>query len=75
MQKSKQITEIIAKDDKALYAELVLLGKKMNELEFKNSFKNLKNFHEITATRKNIARIHTEINKRLNEKILKEMTQ
>ena len=75
MKKSKLLEELNSKDDKALYKELSDLNVKMNELYFKNTFKNLKNFHEITDNRKKIARIWTILNQRINEKILKEMAK
>lgn len=71
--KNKQILkELKEKDDKALYKDLKDEYLKLANLEFKAGFKKLKNVHEITASRKKIARIWTIINQRLEEKIKKD---
>jgi len=57
MKKVAELKELRDKDEKALYKELTDLNKKMIDLKFNASFRKLKNFHEITATRKRIARI------------------
>ena len=62
MKKNLELKEIRAKDTKALVEELDVLNKKLVELQFKTAFKRLKNFHEITLTRKKIARIWTILN-------------
>lgn len=62
MKKNLELKEIRNKDAKALVAELESLNKKLVELQFKTAFKRLKNFHEITLTRKRIARIWTILN-------------
>jgi ribosomal protein L29 len=72
MKNTKEIKELKDMDDKALYKELLDMNKKMTELSFKVNFRKLKNFHEITNTRKRIARIWTILNARILEKIEKE---
>lgn len=62
MKKNLELKEIRTKDTKALVKELDVLNKKLVELQFKTAFKRLKNFHEITLTRKRIARIWTILN-------------
>lgn len=62
MKKNLELKEIRSRDAKALVLELESLNKKLVELQFKTAFKRLKNFHEITLTRKRIARIWTILN-------------
>ena len=69
MKKIPELKEIRAKDTKALTLELGVLNKKLVELQFKTAFKRLKNFHEITLTRKRIARIWTILNEKTAENI------
>lgn len=69
MKKIPELKEIRAKDTKALTLELSVLNKKLVELQFKTAFKRLKNFHEITLTRKRIARIWTILNEKAVENI------
>lgn len=59
MKKSAEVKQIRATETKALAKELADLNKKLTELRFKSSFRQLKNYHEITLTRKKIARIWT----------------
>ena len=70
MKKIPELEEIRAKDTKALTLELDVLNKKLVELQFKTAFKRLKNFHEITLTRKRIARIWTILNEKAGESIM-----
>ncbi|AKM82693.1 TPA: 50S ribosomal protein L29 [Candidatus Berkelbacteria bacterium] len=64
MKKVTELKEIREKDTKALVKELADLNKKMAELQFKTSFRRLKNFHEITDMRKRTARIWTVLNEK-----------
>ncbi len=68
MKKTVQLKEIRSKNTKELVKELDELNKKLADLQFKTSFRRLKNFHEITGIKKQIARIWTI----LNEHALKE---
>lgn len=58
--------ELRNKDKKELFKELKESQRKLTELRLGQSFRKLKNYHEITVTRKKIARIWTI----LAEKIL-----
>lgn len=64
MKKQVELKEIREKDTKALVKELADLNKKLADLQFKASFRRLKNFHEITIIRKKMARIWTVINEK-----------
>lgn len=64
MKKTVQLEEIRKKDTKALVKELADLNVKLTDLQFKISFRQLKNFHEITVIRKQIARIWTVLNQK-----------
>lgn len=72
MKKTTQLKEIRKSDTKALVKELSDLNSKLTNLQFKASFRRLKNFHEITANRKQIARIWTVLNEKVIEDIKKE---
>jgi len=67
MKKITELKEIREKDTQALATELDVLNKKLVELQFKTAFKRLKNFHEITVTRKKIARIWTVLNEKAEQ--------
>ena len=69
MQKNTYLKDIREKDLQALFLELKKLDKKLIELQFKASFRKLKNHQEISKSRKNIARVWTI----LAEKTLIEM--
>lgn len=71
MKKTVEIKEIREKDTKSLVKELKDLEKKVSDLRFKASFRKLKNFHEITVSRKRIARIWTI----LGEKVIQNMKE
>lgn len=75
MKKIPELKEIRAKDTKALTLELSVLNKKLVELQFKTAFKRLKNFHEITLTRKRIARIWTILNEKAGENIMAKLQE
>jgi len=72
MKKTVQIKELKEKDEKTLIKELDDENRKLSELKFKAAFRKIKNFHEITEKRKNIARIWTILNQKLDEKLNKE---
>lgn len=72
MKKTVQLEEIRKKDTKALVKELTDLNMKLTDLQFKASFSRLKNFHEITIIRKQIARIWTIIGEKTAENFTKE---
>lgn len=72
MKKTTQLKEIRQKDTKDLVKELADLNVKLTELQFKVSFRRLKNFHEITIVRKKIARIWTIMGEKAAEKFTKE---
>lgn len=69
MKETQVIKEIRQKDEKALMKELQDLYQKMTDLRFKASFRRLKNFHEITQTRKKIAQIWTVLNEKALAKL------
>jgi ribosomal protein L29 len=71
--KSKELLiELRKKDPKALLSELKDLNSKLTDLQFKSSFRRLKNFHEITQTRKRIARIWTILGEKMEVALEKE---
>jgi ribosomal protein L29 len=72
MKKTAQIKEIRAKETKTLIKELADLNVKLTDLQFKASFQRLKNFHEITIVRKQIARIWTIMGEKTAESLSKE---
>lgn len=59
MKKMVEIQELRNKDKKELFKDLRHAQKKLTGLGFDNSFKKLKNYHEISVVRKRIARIWT----------------
>ncbi|MDO8686701.1 MAG: 50S ribosomal protein L29 [Candidatus Berkelbacteria bacterium] len=69
MKKKIQLKEIREKDDKALYTELASLNKKLVELQFKTAFRKQKNYHEITDTKKKVARVWTVLGERAEQKL------
>jgi ribosomal protein L29 len=69
MKKTAELKELKTKDEKALVKELASLNKKMVDLKFSTAFRKLKNFHEITATRKRIARIWTVLSELAEQKL------
>lgn len=69
MKKNIQLKEIREKDDKALFTELTALNKKLVELQFKTAFRKQKNFHEITDTKKKVARVWTVLAERAEQKL------
>lgn len=73
MKKTEILKEIKAKDIKALTKELNDEQKKLTQLEFNAGFKKVKNVHEVTVSRKRIARIMTILNEKVYEEILKEV--
>ncbi|OGD57363.1 50S ribosomal protein L29 [Candidatus Berkelbacteria bacterium RBG_13_40_8] len=70
MKKIAELKELNEKDNKSLYAELALLNKKLTDLQFKAAFRKLKNYREIPALRKRIARIWTILNVRAYQKAM-----
>lgn len=68
MKKTVEISNLRNKDRKDLYKELQETQKKLTELRLSQSFRKLKNYREISRTRKKIAQIWTI----LSEKILTE---
>lgn len=73
MKKTVQLNEIRQKDTKALVNDLADLNVKLTDLQFKASFRRLKNFHEITIIRKKIARIWTILAEKAAENFSKEV--
>ena len=71
MKSTKEIQELIAKDNAKLFLELEELNKKLATERFDVSFRKLKNIKSIAYTRKRIARIWTIINARAIEEINK----
>lgn len=72
MKKSNELQELRTKNNKDLILQLKNSEKKLFELRFGASFKKIKNIHEVTKLRKDVARIWTV----LTEKSLnKEETQ
>lgn len=71
MKSTKEIQELIAKDNAKLFLELEELNKKLATERFDVSFRKLKNIKSISGTRKRIARIWTIINARVIEEINK----
>lgn len=75
MKKNLELKEIRSKETTALSAEIVVLEKKLVELQFKTAFRRLKNFHEITLTRKRLARLKTILNEKIQEKVLAQIQE
>ena len=69
MKKVEELKELRSQNDKDLYKEISTLNHKLSELEFKASFRKVKNYREIRQFKKRIARIWTI----LAEKTLIEM--
>lgn len=68
MKSTVELQELRSKETKELYKQLQELQKKLTQLRMGQSFRKLKNYHEITSTKKLIARHWTV----LSEKILAE---
>lgn len=69
MKKKELIKELRAKDTKSLFKELEESQKRICELQFKASFRKLKNYKSVCTERQKIARIWTI----LSEKALAEL--
>lgn len=59
MKKTKELQELRDKGTSDLLKELLTAQKKLTELSFSRAFLKIKNYHEITSSRKKIARIWT----------------
>ncbi len=70
MKKIAELKELNDLDDKALYKEVALLNKKLSDMQFKAAFRKLKNYREIPALRKRIARTWTILNERAYKKVM-----
>lgn len=71
--KSKiEIEDLRQKDKKELFGRLKDSQHKLTELRMGQTFRKLKNFHEITATKKRIARIWTILSEKILEEQIKE---
>lgn len=71
MKVKKELQEYREKENSALFGELKELNTKLTQLQFKASFKKLKNYQEIKMLRKKIARIWTV----LGEKTLMQLKE
>ncbi|MCL5407683.1 MAG: 50S ribosomal protein L29 [Patescibacteria group bacterium] len=71
MKSTVELQELRSKDKKDLYKELQDLQKKLTQLRMGQSFRKLKNYHEITATRKKIARLWTILSEKIFEEQVK----
>lgn len=56
------IEELRKKDSKTLEKDIQDLKKKLNDFRFRVSSNKLKNAHEVSATKKDIARMFTILN-------------
>lgn len=72
MKIKETLVEIRKKEPKALIKELAELNAKLTDLQFKVSFRRLKNFHEITEVRKRIARVWTILGEKVEVKLEEE---
>ena len=69
MSKKKiKVEDIPNKSEKLLFDDLLLLKKELFNLRFQKSLGELKDFSKFSKVRKNIARIKTELNKRIKIK-------
>jgi len=75
MKKKLLIKELRSKDNKTLFAELAEAQRKVVDLRFQASFRKLKNYREIAATRKKIAWIWTILSERAIEELKKGPTE
>lgn len=73
MKKTQELQELKAKNKTDLFKDLKESQKKLTQLRFSASFKNLKNYREIAKTRKKIARIWTILGESLAEQNSKEV--
>jgi ribosomal protein L29 len=71
MKSSEILKNLRAKDKKGLFHDLKESEKKLTQLRFNQALRKLKNFHEITVTRKKIANIWTI----LQEKTLEDLNK
>lgn len=71
MKSKKELEELNNKDEKALYAEILDINKKLVDLRFRTSFRKLKNYKEIKNNRKKIARCWTILNQKIRTRIEK----
>lgn len=65
MKRTIELSELRSKDKKDLYLKLHEQQKKLTELRFGQSLKKLKNYREISKTRKNIARLWTILSEKI----------
>lgn len=75
MKKNLELKEIRSKEMTVVSSEIAVLDKKLVELQFKTAFRRLKNFHEITQTRKRLARLWTILNEKAQEKVLAQIQE
>ena len=72
MKKVEELKELRSQNDKDLYKEISTLNHKLSELEFKASFRKVKNYREIRQFKKRIARIWTILAEKAMLELLKE---
>lgn len=72
MKKVEELKELRTLDDKVLYKEITTTNHKLSELEFKASFRKVKNYREIRQLKKRIARIWTILAEKAMLEILKD---
>lgn len=61
------VSDLVGKSVKALVKERNTLREKLYDLKLKNSLRSLNKTHEITITRRNIARVNTAISQKTQE--------
>ena len=73
MKRRDQLTELRAKDQAGLVADMKAAEKKLLELKFAVTLKKIKKTDELRATRKLIARLQTLLAERLTGQILEQI--
>lgn len=75
MKINQELQELRGYNKKELFNKLQESEKKLTELQFKASFKKLKNYREIIKIKKRIARIWTILRESLNDPKVKNEKQ
>lgn len=67
MKSTQEIQTFRGQDKKNLYKKLSELERKLTELRLGQNLRKLKNYHEITQTRKSIARLWTILREKIQD--------
>lgn len=75
MKSTLELKELREKNNKTLFRELEIALKKTSNLHFQAKFRKLKNYQEISRSRKRVARIWTILSERVQEEAIKGSTK